>query len=127
MKIKEITKKEIVFDNGSRIWFDQEDDSYNAERVKWLIYEDVLRISRLEYEILIYLSKYTNYKYITKDKDGICYVFVAEPERKEWYWAREETEENLSMFKESFLFLDWENEPMLIDNILERAKVVENE
>lgn len=104
-------------------------DLCDARRVKWLIseYEDVLRISILEYEILKYLSKYTNYKYIAKDKDGICCVFVAEPERKEWYWAREETEENLSMFKEAFLFLDWEDEPMLINNILERAKVIENE
>lgn len=105
------------------------DDSCDAERVKWIIYEyeNILNVSRLEYEILKYLSEYTNYKYIAKDKDGICCVFVAEPERKEWYWAREETEENLSMFKEAFLFLDWEDEPMLINNILERAKVIENE
>ena len=104
-------------------------DLCDARRVKWLIseYEDVLRISRLEYEILKYLSKYTNYKYIAKDKDGLCCVFVAEPKRKEYYWTGEETEEDLSLFKESFLFLNWENEPMLIDDILERAKVVENE
>lgn len=80
-----------------------------------------------EYNLLKYLVKFTKFKYIAKDKDGICCVFVAEPERKEWYWAREETEENLSMFKEAFLFLDWEYEPMLINNILERAKVIENE
>lgn len=115
--------EECSFNNSSY------DDLCNAERVKWLIYEyeNILNVSRLEYEILKYLSKYTNYKYIVKDKDGLCCVFVAEPKRKEYYWTGEETEEDLSLFKESFLFLNWENEPMLIDNILERAKVIENE
>ena len=87
----------------------------------------VLRISRLEYEILKYLSKYTNYKYIAKDKDFMICVYATEPKRKEEYWERIEPYEMLDLFKEAFLFLDWEDEPMLIDNILERAKVIENE
>lgn len=80
-----------------------------------------------EYNLLKYLVKFTKFKYVARDKDGLCCVFVAEPKRKEYYWTGEETEEDLSLFKESFLFLNWENEPMLIDNILERAKVIENE
>ena len=104
-------------------------DLCDARRVKWLIseHEDVLRISRLEYEILKYLSKYTNYKYIAKDKDFMICVYATEPKRKEEYWERIEPYEMLDLFKEAFLFLDWEDEPMLIDNILERAKVIENE
>lgn len=104
-------------------------DLCDARRVKWLIseHEDVLRISRLEYEILKYLSRYTNYKYIAKDKDFMICVYATEPKRKEEYWERIEPYEMLDLFKEAFLFLDWEDEPMLIDNILERAKVIENE
>lgn len=56
----------------------------------------------------------------------IC-VYATEPKRKEEYWERIEPYEMLDLFKEAFLFLDWEDEPMLIDNILERAKVIENE
>lgn len=104
-------------------------DSCNAERVKWLIYEyeDVLRISRLEYEILKYLSMYTSYKYIAKNKDCTTFVFKLEPYPEDGRWISDSPSEDLGSFGEVFLFLDWKDEPMLIDNILERAKVIGNE
>lgn len=43
MKIKEITKEEIVFDNGSRIWFDQEYDDCAYNYADFYQIDDIVR------------------------------------------------------------------------------------
>lgn len=103
-------------------------DLCDARRVKWLIseYKDNLKISRLEYEILKYLLEYTDYKYIAKDEDFMICAYVTKPKRKEEHWERTEPYKMLDLFNEAFLFLEWGDEPMLIEGILKKAKITED-
>lgn len=53
------------------------------ERMKWLLseYKEPIKLTRLEYDILKYLSDNTKHMYIVRDGNGNIFLYDVEPEK----------------------------------------------
>ena len=116
MSDKEI---ETCFINGSEfIW------SYWMSELESL--NPTIPLSKLEYELLKYYIEH-GYQYIAKDKSNQLFVYGNKPCKMSCTWDDVENfcEYN---FKNLFSFVSWEDkEPTLIQDILNRYEVIENE
>lgn len=103
-------------------------------KVKWLLskYKEVVRLSRLEYELLKYCLC-ENYEYIVRDEYGALCVFFSKPEKVNSVWEPYENNVNLEpieklFFKKLFNFIKCGDcEPTSIKDVLDNCEVVENE
>lgn len=97
-------------------------------KVKWLIdeYKEPVRLTRLEYEILKYLSDNTIHMYIVRDGNGNIFLYDEEPQKSEsspWWTGRGMY--HMKMFNKLFQFVQWEDStPTLIKDVLENCEVV---
>lgn len=97
-------------------------------KVKWLIdeYKEPVRLTRLEYDILKYLSDNTKHMYIVRNKDGKLCIFDFEPVKNkvnDWWSGRYMY--GMVMFNKLFQFVQWEDStPTLIKDVLENCEVV---
>lgn len=116
MSDKEI---ETCFINGSEfIW------SYWMSELESL--NPTIPLSKLEYELLKYYIEH-GYQYIAKDKSNQLFVYGNKPCKMSCTWddVGNFCECN---FKNLFSFVSWEDkEPTLIQDILNRYEVIENE
>lgn len=100
-------------------------------RFNWLLseYKEPIKLSRLEHDILKYLSDNTVHMYIVRDGNGNICLYDAEPKKSEngdWWVGREV--HGMVMFDKLFQFVQWEDStPTLIKDVLENCEVVEDE
>lgn len=109
------------------IFYDMGDHCSNA-KVKWLLseYKEPIKLSKLEYDILKYMSDNTAYLYIARDKSGFLGVYRSEPDRLNTSWCCYNSTDHLNVFAELFQFIKWEEEkPRVIRDILENCVVKE--
>lgn len=111
--------------------FDEEDDhdcGCNFSRMKWMLseYKEHIKLTRLEYDILKYLSDNTKHMYIVRNKDGKLCIFDFEPVKNkvnDWWSGRYMY--GMVMFNKLFQFVQWEDStPTLIKDVLENCEVV---
>lgn len=97
-------------------------------KLKWLLseYKQPIKLSKLEYDILEYLSDNTKHMYITRDGNGNIFLYDVEPEKSKsapWWTGRGKC--HMNMFNKLFQFVQFEDEePRAIKDILESCEVV---
>ena len=95
---------------------------------KWLCeeYKEPVKLSKLEYDILKYLSDNTVHMYIVRDGNGNICLYDAEPKKSgngDWWVGR--GVHGMVMFDKLFQFIKWEDStPTLIKDVLENCEVV---
>lgn len=100
----------------------------STRKVKWLLseYKEPIKLTRLEYDILKYLSDNTKHMYIVRDGNGNIFLYDEEPQKSEsapWWTGRGMC--HTSMFNKLFQFVQWEDStPTLIKDVLENCEVV---
>lgn len=96
-------------------------------KFKWLLseYKEPIKLSKLEYDILEYISDNTEYLYIARESTSNIFVYRLEPTKGTHGWnGRGYTP--LTAFKKLFLFIKWEDkEATSIKDVLENC-VIEN-
>jgi len=109
--------------------FNEGDDcSCNFPRMKWLLseYKETVKLTRLEYDILKYLSDNTKHMYIVRNKDGKLCIFDFEPVKNkvnDWWSGRYMY--GMVMFNKLFQFVQWEDStPTPIKDVLNNCEVV---
>lgn len=107
------------------------DDGYLTcinRKVKWLLseYKEPIKLSKLEYDILKYLSDNTKHMYIVRDGNGNICLYDAEPKKSgngDWWVGR--GVHGMVMFDKLFQFIKLEDStPTLIKDVLENCEVV---
>lgn len=98
-------------------------------KLKWLLseYKQPIKLSKLEYDILKYLSDNTRHMYIVRDRSGDIYLYDLEPEKSRSgnLWEGRGVHV-MVMFNKLFQFVQWEDtEPRSIKEVLKNC-VVEN-
>ena len=97
-------------------------------KVKWLLseYKEPIKLSKLEYDILKYLSDNTVHMYIVRDGNGNIFLYDVEPEKSKsapWWTGRGMC--HMGMFNKLFQFIQWEDsEPTSIEYVLNNCEVV---
>lgn len=100
------------------------------ERMKWLLseYKEPIKVSKVEYEILKYLSDNTKYMYIVRDGNGNIFLYDIEPQKNmvnDWWSGR--YMHGMVMFNKLFQFVQWKDStPTPIKEVLENCEVVED-
>lgn len=95
---------------------------------KWLCeeYKEPVKLSKLEYDILKYLSDNTVHMYIVRDGNGNIFLYDVEPEKSKsapWWTGRGMC--HMNMFNKLFQFIQWEDtDPALIKDVLDNCEVV---
>lgn len=87
-----------------------------------------IKLTNLEYEMLKYTQK-QGAKYICKDEDGEINISKNKPRRGCTMWLTTGQEKILlrGYLKNLFEFVKWEDEPRLIEDILNNYEIVEDE
>lgn len=116
-----------IFDNAVRGDFKK---SCGRAKIEWLLSEykePPVKVSKLEYDILKYLSDNTAYLYIVRESTSNLFVYRLEPTKGAHGWnGRGYTP--LTVFNKLFLFIKWEDEESTpIKDVLKKCEVVENE
>lgn len=96
-------------------------------KLKWLLseYKQPIKLSKLEYDILKYLSDNTKYLYITRDRCNGLFLYGMEPTKGDGYWNGKYYA-GMSAFNKLFQFIQWEDEkPTSIKEVLENCIVKE--
>lgn len=102
----------------------------STRKVKWLLseYKEPIKLSKLEYDILKYLSDNTVHMYIVRDGNGNICLYDAEPKKSgsgDWWVGR--GLHGMVMFDKLFQFIKWEDStPTPIKDVLKNCKVVED-
>lgn len=96
---------------------------------KWLCeeYKEPVKLSKLEYDILKYLSDNTRHMYIARNENGALYVFDVEPVKNNFnnLWTGRGASW-LGVFNKLFQFVQWEDsEPTAIEDVLGNCEVIE--
>ena len=86
------------------------------------------KVSKLEYDILKYLSDNTTLMYITRSKYGNVYLFNEEPKKSSFYWYGNGTTLSVAVFNKLFQFVQWEDEkPTSIQEVLKNCEVMDDD
>lgn len=100
----------------------------STRKVKWLLseYKEPIKLSKLEYDILKYISDNTVHMYIVRDGNGNICLYDAEPKKSgngDWWVGC--GVHGMVMFDKLFQFIKWEDStPTLIKDVLENCEVV---
>lgn len=110
---------EICFINGSEyIW------CYKTIKLEHLNHK--IPLSKLEYDLLEYYNAH-GYQYIARDANKVLFVYDTKPVKMHHDWEITENIKSIE-FDDLFSFVSWEDkEPTLIQDILDRYEVIENE
>ncbi len=98
------------------------------KRIKWLLseYKEPVKLTKLEYEILKYISENTKYLYITRDRCDGLFLYGMEPSKGDGYWNGK-SYAGMTAFYKLFQFVKWEDsEPTSIKDILKNCEVIED-
>ena len=108
------------------------DDSLSCtvRKVKWLLseYKEPIKVSKLEYDILTYILKNTECRYITRNKSrSLCvhsYKPVKDTQYGQWTAVCDKVK-SCEVFNNLFPFIKWEDEqPTSIKDVLDNCEVV---
>lgn len=105
--------------------------SCSAAKIKWLLseYKEPVKLTRLEYDILKYLSDNTKHMYIVRDGNGDICLYDAEPKKSEngdW-WVGRTVHGGMVMFNKLFQFVQWKDStPTPIKDVLKNCEVVDD-
>lgn len=103
--------------------------SCSAAKMKWLLseYKEPVKLSRLEHDILKYLSDNTRHMYIIRNKDGKLFLYDTEPKKIKYNgWWEGRGVHGMVMFNKLFQFVQWsDEEPTSIKEVLENCEVVD--
>lgn len=111
--------------------FDEKDDrdcGCNFSRMKWMLSEakGSLKVSKLEYDILLYIYNNTKFRYIARDEGGYLFAYYYPVVKGFENWEGGENYETLDIFVTLFKFVKWEDEePTSIKEVLDNC-IVEN-
>lgn len=134
-----LLKKTVIDGNGNRMNKAIKTIAYKhcgkqlcgaSSTFKWLCeeYKEPIKVSKLEYDILKYLSDNTKHMYIVRNKDGKLCIFDFEPVKNkvnDWWSGRYMY--GMVMFNKLFQFVQWEDStPTPIKEVLENCEVVED-
>ena len=103
-------------------------DSCSIAAMLWLVseYKEPIKLSKLEYDILKYLSDNTRHMYIVRDGNGYIFLYDKEPQKSEsspWWTGHGMC--HMKMFNKLFQFVQWEDsEPTSIEYVLKNCEVV---
>lgn len=109
-------------------FFHEAGDHCSNIKVKWLLseYKEPIKLSKLEYDILKYLSDNTVHMYIVRDGNGNIFLYDVEPEKSKsapWWTGRGMC--HMGMFNKLFQFIQWgDSEPTSIEYVLKNCEVV---
>ena len=98
------------------------------KRIKWLLseYKEPVRLTKLEYDILKYISDNTKYLYITRDDCNGLFLYGIEPTKDDGCWYGKYYA-GMAAFSKLFQFVKWEDsEPTSIKDILKNCEVIED-
>lgn len=100
-------------------------------KLKWLLseYKEPINVSKLEYDILKYLSDNTRHMYIARNENGALYIFDVEPVKNKVnnLWTGRGAGW-LGAFNKLFQFVQWEDsEPTAIEDVLGNCEVIDDE
>lgn len=102
-----------------------DEPSCSVARMRWLLseYKEHIKLSKLEYDILEYLSDNTEYLYIARESTSNIFVYRLKPTKGTHGWnGRGYTP--LTAFKKLFLFIKWEDkEATSIKDVLENCVI----
>lgn len=112
-------------------FFHEAGDHCSNIKVKWLLseYKESIKVSKLEYDILKYLSDNTRHMYIARNENGALYVFDVEPVKNKVnnLWTGRGASW-LGVFNKLFQFVQWEDsKPTSIEDVLNNCEVVESD
>lgn len=104
---------------------------HDVNRIKWLLseYKEPIKVSKLEYDILKYLSDNTRHMYIARNENGVLYIFDVEPVKNKVnnLWTGRGAGW-LGAFNKLFQFVQWEDsEPTAIEDVLGNCEVIDDE
>ena len=114
-------------------FFHEFGDHCSNVKIKWLLseYKEHVKLTRLEYEILTYILKNTECRYITRNKSRSLCVHSYKPvkDTKYGHWTAVcDKVKSCEVFNNLFPFIKWEDrDPALIKNVLDNCEVVEDE
>lgn len=103
----------------------------STRKVKWLLseYKEPIKLSKLEYDILEYLSDNTKHMYIVRDGNGNICLYDAEPKKSgnsDWWVGR--GAHGMVMFDKLFQFVQWKDStPTPIKEVLKNCVVEEEQ
>lgn len=108
-----------------------DDGMCSSSQTRWLLseYKDPIKLNKLEYDILKYLSDNTKHMYITRNQNGNIYVFDFEPTKDKYYncWSSRGMH-GMVMFNNLFQFVQWkDSKPTSIQEVLNNCEVVESD
>lgn len=84
-----------------------------------------ISLSKLEFELLKYYIKH-GYQYITRDSNGALFASDTKPYKGQKQWEQTKEIKGIN-FRDLFSFVKWEDEePTLIQDILDKYEVIEN-
>lgn len=113
-------------------FFHEAGDHCSNIKVKWLLskYKEPIKVSKLEYDILTYILKNTECRYITRNKSRTLCVHSYKPVKDTQYggWTAVcDKVKSCEVFNNLFPFIKWEDEePTSILEVLENCEVLEN-
>lgn len=100
----------------------------SVNSTKWLLeeYKERIKLTKLEYDILKYLSDNTKYLYITRDRCNGLFLYGMEPTKGDGYWMGKYYA-GMSAFNKLFQFIKWEDStPTPIKDVLDNCEVVDD-
>lgn len=109
-------------------FFHEVGDHCSNIKIKWLLseYKEPIKLGKLEYDILKYISENTKYLYITRDDCNGLFLYGIEPTKGDGCWYGKYYA-GMAAFSKLFQFVKWENsEPTSIKDILKNCEVIED-
>ena len=97
--------------------------------LRWLLSEckEPIKLTRLEYEILKYISDNTKYLYITRNSCNGLFLYGMEPSKDNGYWHGKYYV-GMAPFNKLFQFIQWEDEePTSIKEVLGNCEVIDDD
>lgn len=102
----------------------------NYARMKWMLSEceGQLKVSKLEYDILLYLYHNTKFRYIARDEGMWLFAYYESPVKCTDNWQGGKCYETLDIFSNLFKFVKWsDDQPTSIKDVLDNCEVIEND
>ena len=98
------------------------------KRIKWLLseYKEPIKLTKLEYDILKYISDNTKYLYITRDRCNGLFLYGMESSKGDGCWNGKPYA-GMTAFNKLFQSIQWEDkQPTSIKDMLDNCEVVED-
>lgn len=99
----------------------------NKAKTRWLLseYKEPVKLTRLEYDNLKYISENTKYLYITRDRCNGLFLYGMEPSKGNGCWNGK-SYAGMTTFNKLFQFVKWEDkEPTSIKDVLNNCEVAD--